>query len=280
MKEICFLLFSIFFLGQGFAQECKKSHLHLEGIPDFKNYFENSKFYECAEQELVDPLMDTWRLQDFVLHECQKKTECIQFLKNKYSEIAAESASRLQSDNAIYIWGELIRFSGFYRRRLPDFSEFPLAGDPVALFDNLKKAKLASRELNQNETVKVACAAFFGIVGPGKLKVAKSMVKAAAVVKSVKLIDTIEIGHDAAKLIKNFRVPKAVLKNFDKWKDSVKKQGLLEVRKIPGYHDEPYEKVIGARSFRLSDGWRVFYKIENQDGKEIISVFKISLHEY
>lgn len=284
MKRIYFLLVLILLFIQGFAQDCGDNHLQSKSIPDFENYFKKNKIYECAEQELIDPLMDPWRLQDFVLHECQKKTECIEFLKTKYSEMTSEPSSKLQSNNTVYIWGELIKFSGFYRKRLPNFSEFPLAGDPVALFDNLTQAKLASRELNKDETIKVACTAFLGIVGPGKLKAAKlgakGMSAAVNMIKSVKVIDTIEIGHDAAKLIKNFKIPKEVLKNFEKWKAGIKQQGLLEIRKIPGYHDEPYEKFPGSRSIRLKDGWRVFYKIENQDGKEIINVFKISLHDY
>lgn len=284
MKVFYFLIITLLFFFQAFAQDCINSHSQAKSIPDFENYFKQNKIYECAEQELIDPLMDPWRLQDFVLHECQKKTECIQYLKSKFTEITSQSSSHLQSDSAIYIWGELTKFSGFYRKRLPEFSEFPLAGDPIALFENLKQSKLATRELNKNEAIKVACSAFLGIIGPGKFKAAKvgakGIASAVTMVKSVKLIDTIEVSHDTAKLIKNFKIPKEVLKNFEKWKDGVKQQGLLEVRKIPGYHDEPYEKFPGARSIRLKDGWRMFYKIDNQEGKEVINVFKISLHDY
>jgi proteic killer suppression protein len=63
------------------------------------------------------------------------------------------------------------------------------------------------------------------------------------------------------------------------WIEEVEDKGIYEVRKIPGYHDEPLTGAWkGFRSVRLSKAYRAIYS-ERIDIK-IISVIEVSNHEY
>lgn len=56
--------------------------------------------------------------------------------------------------------------------------------------------------------------------------------------------------------------------------------GLAEVQKIPGYHDEPLSgKLKGLRSFRLSQGYRGFYRIA-KEGIEFVLIEEVNKHDY
>ncbi len=57
--------------------------------------------------------------------------------------------------------------------------------------------------------------------------------------------------------------------------------GLEEVRKIPGYHDEPLRgDRQGQRSIRLSRAYRAIYVVKADGGIEFVSVEEVSKHEY
>jgi toxin HigB-1 len=63
------------------------------------------------------------------------------------------------------------------------------------------------------------------------------------------------------KLVK---LPIHITTNLYLWIESVTHEGLLKVRKIPGYHDEPLKGTRkGQRSIRLSRAYRAIYKIDN-----------------
>ncbi len=65
------------------------------------------------------------------------------------------------------------------------------------------------------------------------------------------------------------------------WTHTVELNGIREVRKSLGYHDEPLKgKRKGQRSVRLSKGYRVIY--EENELKEIIllEVQEVTNHEY
>lgn len=233
--------------------------------------------YQCFEQEIVDSLLDHWRLQDYVLKECDKEPRCLEYLRNKVAEFSNLDVDRFKNLKSIKLWSDLYSYSGLFRKVMPSLSELPIEGDPIAQFEKLQNAKLSSRDLNQSETKKVICSAVVAIVGPGKVKGAKAII---AAVKTNKLITSIEITHDVNKLITHNRLPPEVLKNFRKWQDRVKNEGLLKVRETPGYHDEIIKTQQGARSVRMKDGYRVFYTIEKNNGDEVIRVYKISMHEY
>jgi toxin HigB-1 len=76
------------------------------------------------------------------------------------------------------------------------------------------------------------------------------------------------------------KLPKHVLVKLHLWITFVGEHGLDEVRKIPGYHDEPLSGVrIGQRSIRLNKTYRAFYRIETNTA-EFVDVFDVNAHKY
>ena len=56
------------------------------------------------------------------------------------------------------------------------------------------------------------------------------------------------------------KVPFYIADKLETWVDAVERDGLEEIRKIPGYHDEPlHGDRKGQRSIRLSKGYRAIY---------------------
>ncbi len=76
-------------------------------------------------------------------------------------------------------------------------------------------------------------------------------------------------------------VPTHILRKLQAWIDNIEFNGLSQVRKIPGYHDEPLKgKRSGQRSIRLSKAYRAIY-VMDQDGKiEIVKVLEVNKHDY
>ena len=71
-----------------------------------------------------------------------------------------------------------------------------------------------------------------------------------------------------------------VIKLFG-WIDAVSHDGLLEVRKQPGYHDESLRgKRQGQRSIRLSKAYRAIYEIVENGEMEIVEVVEVNKHDY
>jgi len=59
------------------------------------------------------------------------------------------------------------------------------------------------------------------------------------------------------------RLPRDVLKRYEKWKDIVRLSGPLGLRQIRGFNDEALRgEWKGHRSSRLSRQYRVIYRIE------------------
>ncbi len=76
------------------------------------------------------------------------------------------------------------------------------------------------------------------------------------------------------------RVPRHVAVKLGAWVDDVGTRGLEEVRKTPGYHDEPLKgDRTGQRSIRLSRAYRALYVIAH-DGIEFVGVEEVSKHGY
>lgn len=60
----------------------------------------------------------------------------------------------------------------------------------------------------------------------------------------------------------------------------VEAHGLEEIRKIPGYHDEPLKgKLQGLRSIRLNRAYRLIYRIEKGIVIQVV-VIGVNKHEY
>jgi proteic killer suppression protein len=76
------------------------------------------------------------------------------------------------------------------------------------------------------------------------------------------------------------KLPKQVLVKLHLWITLVGEHGVEEVRKIPGYHDEPLMGTReGQRSIRLNRSYRAFYRVVD-DAIEFIDVFDVNHHEY
>ena len=76
------------------------------------------------------------------------------------------------------------------------------------------------------------------------------------------------------------KLPEHIVISFQNWVEDVEERGLEEVRKIPGYHDEPLKGSLdGIRSVRLSRSYRAYYRISGAHVK-IAYVERIDKHEY
>jgi proteic killer suppression protein len=76
-------------------------------------------------------------------------------------------------------------------------------------------------------------------------------------------------------------VPYHVAFKLQLWIDSVKNEGLREIRKRPGFHDEPLKgKRQGQRSIRLSKGYRAIYEIDINGSIHFIEIIEVNNHAY
>lgn len=76
------------------------------------------------------------------------------------------------------------------------------------------------------------------------------------------------------------KVPQHIKDNLMIWVTAVEHDGLEEVRKARGYHDEPLKgRRAGQRSIRLSGSYRAIYEIK-KDAVEFVSVEEVSKHDY
>ena len=65
------------------------------------------------------------------------------------------------------------------------------------------------------------------------------------------------------------------------WVKMVELQGLPQVRKIPGYHDEPLKgNRVGQRSIRLSRAYRLVYIEDPSQNIIVVKVIEVNKHEY
>jgi proteic killer suppression protein len=76
------------------------------------------------------------------------------------------------------------------------------------------------------------------------------------------------------------KVPQHVKDNLMIWVMAVEHDGLEEVRKAPGYHDEPLKgDRSGQRSIRLSRSYRAIYEVK-REMVTFASVEEVSKHDY
>ena len=93
------------------------------------------------------------------------------------------------------------------------------------------------------------------------------------------LIRTVRISTKAKRALGSVRG--YVVDKLETWVDAVERDGLQEVRKIHGYHDEPLKgKRQGQRSIRLSRAYRAIYVVQNEGRAELVSIEEVSKHEY
>lgn len=92
------------------------------------------------------------------------------------------------------------------------------------------------------------------------------------------MIHRAEISKLATKQLR--KLPRHVVDNLMIWVAAVEHDGLEEVRKVPGYHDEPLKgDRAGQRSIRLSRSYRAIYEVK-KDTATFVSVEAVSKHEY
>ncbi|MCC7385544.1 MAG: type II toxin-antitoxin system RelE/ParE family toxin [Deltaproteobacteria bacterium] len=76
-------------------------------------------------------------------------------------------------------------------------------------------------------------------------------------------------------------LPHHVVDKLATWVKAVQLRGLEEVRRIPGYHDEPLRgERRGQRSIRLSLQYRAIYRVQNDGRVEFVSVEEVHKHDY
>lgn len=77
------------------------------------------------------------------------------------------------------------------------------------------------------------------------------------------------------------KVPDFIKEKLYQWVERVEEFGILEIRKIKGFHDEPLiGKRTGQRSIRLNKSYRAIYSQNVEDEFIIIDVLEVNKHEY
>ena len=93
------------------------------------------------------------------------------------------------------------------------------------------------------------------------------------------MIRRVELTRRAEKQVR--RLPVHVGEKLLHWVYLVMDIGLEEVRKIPGFHDEPLAgRRRGMRSIRLCRGYRAIYRLVREGDVEVLSVEEVSKHGY
>lgn len=75
------------------------------------------------------------------------------------------------------------------------------------------------------------------------------------------------------------KLPQAVVKKYELWKDIIFRHGPEKLKEFPGFHDEKLKgERAGQRSSRLSLQYRVIYTVE----RDIVTVLvlEITPHNY
>lgn len=76
------------------------------------------------------------------------------------------------------------------------------------------------------------------------------------------------------------KVPMKIALKLAAWIEDVGHRGLNDVRKIPGFHDEPLKgKRKGQRSIRLNIAYRAIYVIKSGT-INFVEVQEVNKHEY
>jgi toxin HigB-1 len=77
------------------------------------------------------------------------------------------------------------------------------------------------------------------------------------------------------------KVPQHIAIKLYQWVEAVSHDGLLEVRKVSGYHDEPLQgNRKGQRSIRLNKAYRAIYELSTNGQMDIVEVMEVNKHDY
>ena len=77
------------------------------------------------------------------------------------------------------------------------------------------------------------------------------------------------------------KLPKEIRESLAYWINKVILDGLADVRKNGGYHDEPLKgDRKGQRSIRLNKAYRAIY-IQTENGEiELVTIIEVNKHKY
>lgn len=77
------------------------------------------------------------------------------------------------------------------------------------------------------------------------------------------------------------KAPVEIRKSYEVWARLVEEHGTNILREFKGYHDEKlHGEWEGFRSSRLNRQWRVIYKTRRDGTLEIVTVERITPHDY
>lgn len=77
------------------------------------------------------------------------------------------------------------------------------------------------------------------------------------------------------------KLPHFIQSKLRLWIFDVENNGLSEVQKIPGYHDEPLKgNRKGQRSIRLNKAYRAIYEIKDNNEIEFVEIKEVNKHDY
>ena len=77
------------------------------------------------------------------------------------------------------------------------------------------------------------------------------------------------------------KIPSYIRDKLYTWVDQITHDGMTEVRKISGYHDEPlHGNRTGQRSIRLNKSYRAIYTELDSGEILFIEIIEVHNHEY
>jgi proteic killer suppression protein len=92
-------------------------------------------------------------------------------------------------------------------------------------------------------------------------------------------INVVRLSSTAQKQIR--RIPQHIVDKLLAWILLIETKGIHDVRKIPGYHDEPLQGLRqGQRSIRLSRSYRAIYTQLETNEVWCVQVEEIHKHAY
>lgn len=93
------------------------------------------------------------------------------------------------------------------------------------------------------------------------------------------MVTTVALTKETEKQLR--RAPRHIVVKLQAWVESVENDGLEEVRKTPGFHDEPLKgRRRGQRSIRLSRAYRAIYTVRTRSEVKLVRIEEITKHEY
>lgn len=77
------------------------------------------------------------------------------------------------------------------------------------------------------------------------------------------------------------KIPKNLQLKLFYWVKAVIEFGLIKVRHIKGFHDEPLKgERLGQRSIRLNKAYRAIYVVKKDGEIELIEILEVNKHDY